>query len=101
MRAKIWTHQFSCKCLILNNRKEQLGKFDARANEGIFLGYTTNSHAYKVYNKRLMIVEESMHVLFDESNSKLQDQVLKDANEEYIVLEKQFGTGNESAEKEK
>jgi len=48
-----------------------------------------------------MIVEESMHVLFDESNSKLQDQVLKDANEEYIVLEKQFGTGNESAEKEK
>jgi len=48
---------FGCKCFILNNGKESLGKFDAKADEGVFLGYATQSHAYKVYNKRLMTVE--------------------------------------------
>jgi len=46
----------------LNNGKEQLGKFDNKENEGIFLRYATHSHAYRVYNKRLMNVEECMHV---------------------------------------
>ena len=29
---------FSCKCFVLNNGKEHLGKFDSKADEGIFLG---------------------------------------------------------------
>ena len=39
---------FSGKCFIFNDR-ENLGKFDAKSNEGIFLGYFVNSRAYKVY----------------------------------------------------
>ena len=35
---------------------------------GIFIGYSSTSHAYKVYNKRLMTVGESVHVVFDEIN---------------------------------
>jgi len=72
-RRPILTHLkvFSYKCFILNNGKEQLSSFDAKADEDIFLGYTINNHAYRVYNKRLMIVEESMHVVFDEINPKL------------------------------
>jgi len=35
---------------------------------GIFIGYSSNNHAYRVYNKRLMTVEESIHVVFDEIN---------------------------------
>jgi len=31
---------FGCKCFILNNRKNNLGKFDPKAYEGIFLGYS-------------------------------------------------------------
>ena len=43
-------HVFGCKCFVLNNGKESLGKFDAKADEGISLvipyiakplGYTT------------------------------------------------------------
>ena len=30
---------FGCKCFILNNGKKSLGKFDAKANDAIFLGY--------------------------------------------------------------
>jgi len=48
---------FGCKYFISNNGKEQLGKFDSKVDEGIFLGYAINNHAYRVYNKRLMIVE--------------------------------------------
>jgi len=78
---------FGCKCFILNNGKESLGKFDAKADEGVFLGYAIQSHAYKVYNKRLMIVEESMHVVIDETNPKVQDQVSKNIDEEDILQE--------------
>jgi len=37
---------FGCKCFILNNGQKQLGKFDSKEDEGIFLGYAINSHAY-------------------------------------------------------
>jgi len=40
-----------------------------------------------------------LHVLFDEPNSKLQDQVIIDGDEDYAVLEKQARTTNESVEK--
>jgi hypothetical protein len=64
-------HIFGCKCFILNNGKELLGKFDAKSDEGIFLGYSLSSKAYRVFNKRLRIVEESVHVAFDESLPKV------------------------------
>ena len=41
------------------NDKDNLGKFDAKSDEGIFLGYSTNSKAYRVFNKRTMVVDES------------------------------------------
>ena len=59
-------HVFGCKCFVLNNGKENLGKFDAKADEGIFLGYSQSSKTYRVYNKCLLTVEESVHVSFDE-----------------------------------
>ncbi|XP_075087573.1 uncharacterized protein LOC142169589 [Nicotiana tabacum] len=58
---------FGCKCFVLNNSKEALGKFDAKSDEGIFLGYFSQSKACKVYNKRTQCVEESIYVIFDES----------------------------------
>src|SRR3954470_2341235 len=63
-------HVFGCKCFVLNNGKDNLGKFDAKADEGIFLGYSQSSKAYRVYNKRLLTVEESVHVSVDESYTK-------------------------------
>ncbi|KAF7148484.1 hypothetical protein RHSIM_Rhsim03G0198100 [Rhododendron simsii] len=45
-----------------------LGKFDSKSDEGIFIGYSLTSKAYRIYNKRTNLVEESIHVSFDESN---------------------------------
>jgi len=65
---------FSCKCFILNNGKNNLGKFDSKSDEGIFLGYSQHGHAYRVYNKRTMLVEESVHVNFGETNQDLHER---------------------------
>jgi len=58
---------FRCKCFILNNGKDKLGKFDAKTDDGIFLGYSSNNKAYKLFNKQTLTIEESIHVAFDET----------------------------------
>ena len=58
---------FGCKCYVHDNGKNSLGKFDPRSDEAIFLGYSSRSKAYKVFNKTTNKVEESIHVIFDES----------------------------------
>ena len=62
---------FGCSCFVLNNGKENQGKFDEKADNDIFIGYSSNNHAYRVYKKRLMIVEEFVHVVFDEVDHKV------------------------------
>ena len=64
---------FGCKCFILN-AKDNFGKFDAKLDVGIFLGYSTSSKAFRVFNKRTMVVEESIHVIFYESNNFFQEK---------------------------
>ena len=58
---------FGCKCFVLNNGKDKLGKFDTKADDGIFLGYSSNSKAYRVFNKQTLKVKEFIHVAFDET----------------------------------
>ena len=74
---------FGCKCFILNT-KDNLGKFDSRSDVGIFLEYSNSSKAYRVYNKGTLVVEESMHVTFDESSPSSAEKVIvdNDADEE-------------------
>ena len=62
---------FGNKCYILNDR-ENLGKFDAKSDEGIFLGYSTTSRAYRVFNKRTKIVMESINVKIDDDIAKVE-----------------------------
>ena len=55
---------FGSKCFI-KNTYENLDKFDPRSDEGIFVGYSTHSKAYRIYNKRTSMIEESLHVSFN------------------------------------
>ena len=57
---------FGSTCFILKDR-ENVGKFDSRSDEGIFLGYSSTSKAYRVYNKRTMKILEIVKVVIDES----------------------------------
>jgi len=58
---------FGSKCFVLNNGKNDLRKFDPRSDEGVFVGYSFSSKTYRVFNKRTLCIEESVHVVFDES----------------------------------
>ncbi|GJW12957.1 ribonuclease H-like domain-containing protein [Tanacetum coccineum] len=59
---------FGCPCTILNS-KDHLGKFDSKVHEGFFVGYSTQSKAYRVYNKVTRIIKESANVTFNENTS--------------------------------
>ena len=67
---------FGCKCFVLNNGKESLGKFDAKADEAIFLGYSLQSKAYRVFSMRTLCAEECVHVVCDEINHKHKQGIL-------------------------
>ncbi|GJY83817.1 putative ribonuclease H-like domain-containing protein, partial [Tanacetum coccineum] len=57
---------FGCPFTILNIR-DQLGKFDGKADEGFFVGYYMVSNAMGVFNKRTRIVEETLNIRFLEN----------------------------------
>jgi len=81
---------FGCSCFVLNNGKENLGKFVEKADHGIFISYSLTSHAFKIYNKRLKTIEESVHDVFDEVDHK-SIQIPKtsaEEDEQNISLEK-------------
>ena len=44
-------HVFESDCFILNT-KDKLSKFDPKFDPSIFLGYSSMSKAYRVYNKK-------------------------------------------------
>ncbi|KAD4584957.1 hypothetical protein E3N88_22558 [Mikania micrantha] len=57
---------FGCPCYILNT-KDPLKKFDSKVDAGYFVGYSSTCKAYRVFNCRTKIVEETLHVKFNES----------------------------------
>jgi hypothetical protein len=56
---------FGSKCYIKNN-DENIGKYDDRDDEGILLGYDTNSKGYRCYNKRLHKLVDCIDIKVDE-----------------------------------
>jgi hypothetical protein len=63
---------FGCRCFIFKKRKH-LGKFESRVDEGIFVGYASNSKTYRVFNNSTRVIEETCDVEFDESNGSQGD----------------------------
>ncbi|GKB08163.1 putative ribonuclease H-like domain-containing protein [Tanacetum coccineum] len=77
---------FRCPVTILNTI-DNLGKFDRKADEGFFVGYSTNSKAFRVFNSRTRIVEENLPsmnykpvVAGNQSNSNVGTKACNDAD---------------------
>ena len=62
-------HVFGSRCFIFNS-KEHRNKFDVKADEGIFLGYSLTSKAYRVLNQHSECIEKTYYVSFDDSYVK-------------------------------
>ena len=71
---------FGSTCFILKDR-ENVRKFDSQSDEWIFLGYSSTSKAYRVYNKRTKKVMETINVVIDEasefSSKKISEEIPK------------------------
>ena len=52
-----------------------------------FIGYALNSKAYKVFNKTSLIVEESIHIVFDETNVASRKVVVDDVDIEELKIQ--------------
>nr|GEV38182.1 ribonuclease H-like domain-containing protein [Tanacetum cinerariifolium] len=53
-------------CLVtILNTIDHLGKFDGKADEGFFAGYSMNSKAFRVFNSKTRIVEENLYISDD------------------------------------
>nr|GFB22373.1 integrase, catalytic region, zinc finger, CCHC-type, peptidase aspartic, catalytic [Tanacetum cinerariifolium] len=58
-------HVFGALCYPKNDR-EDIGKLGAKGNIGFFIGYSADSCAYRIYNRRTKKIMETMNVSFDE-----------------------------------
>nr|GEW03352.1 hypothetical protein [Tanacetum cinerariifolium] len=47
--------------------KDSLGKFDGKVDEGFLVGYSVSSKAFRVFNSRNQIVQETLHINFLEN----------------------------------
>nr|GEW83658.1 retrovirus-related Pol polyprotein from transposon TNT 1-94 [Tanacetum cinerariifolium] len=58
-------HVFGALCYPKNDR-EDIGKLGAKGDIGFFIGYSADSCAYRVFNRRSKKIIETMNVSFDE-----------------------------------
>ncbi|GKE43730.1 retrovirus-related pol polyprotein from transposon TNT 1-94, partial [Tanacetum coccineum] len=58
-----------------NNDSEDLGKLQAKADIGIFIGYLPKKKAYRIYNRRTQKIIETIHVDFDELTVMASEQL--------------------------
>nr|GEV19788.1 hypothetical protein [Tanacetum cinerariifolium] len=58
-------HVFGALCYPKNDR-DDIGKLGAKGNIGFFIGYSVDSCAYRIYNRRTKKIMETMNVSFDE-----------------------------------
>nr|GEV46395.1 hypothetical protein [Tanacetum cinerariifolium] len=56
---------FKCRCYLLNDY-EDVEKLKAKGDIGVFVGYSKESTAFRIYNKRIRKIHKSVNVNFDE-----------------------------------
>nr|GFB30696.1 integrase, catalytic region, zinc finger, CCHC-type, peptidase aspartic, catalytic [Tanacetum cinerariifolium] len=66
-------HVFGAMCYPKNDR-EDIRKLGAKGDIGFFIGYSADSCAYRVYNRRTKKIMETMNVSFDELSAMAFEQ---------------------------
>nr|GEX06993.1 reverse transcriptase domain-containing protein [Tanacetum cinerariifolium] len=71
----LFLHVFGALCYPKNDR-EDIRKLGAKGDIGFFIGYSANSRAYRVYNRRTKKFIETMNVTFDELSTMAFEQCI-------------------------
>ncbi|KAL8116846.1 hypothetical protein AgCh_023140 [Apium graveolens] len=95
------TLQETARTLLHENNQNNRGKFDAKSTEGIFLGYSTTSKAYRVYNSVKNKVEESINIAFNESSRNISqiDEDTADLSSHSQIRQSHFEKSQSHSEK--
>ncbi|GJR18034.1 retrovirus-related pol polyprotein from transposon TNT 1-94 [Tanacetum coccineum] len=84
---------FGCP-MYFHNHRDHFGKFDEKADDGFFLGYSPVDKAFRVFNIRRQEMEEIVHVTFSEDDEAISQSNIKgDAinfNENRSFLDDEF-----------
>ena len=94
---------FGSNCYIKRN-EDDLGKFNSRTDEGIFLGYSSTKKAYRCYNKMLHKIVQSLDVKVDDIKPRKEknlDSIENTCDDEIKFLQKDGSFLNEKKKKEK
>ncbi|GKB99386.1 retrovirus-related pol polyprotein from transposon TNT 1-94 [Tanacetum coccineum] len=83
---------FGALCYLTND-SEDLRKFQAKADIGIFVGYAPSRKGYKIYNKRTHRLMETIHVTFDEMHQTMALVRISSGPEPIIVTSGQLKSG--------
>ncbi|CAM8997381.1 unnamed protein product [Rhodiola kirilowii] len=83
-------HIFESPCYILRDLEYQ-EKLDPKSDEGVFLGYSSNSRAYRVHNKRTGVILESVNVIIkdvltEEPETSKEDDDITARPEQHVAL---------------
>nr|GEZ25317.1 hypothetical protein [Tanacetum cinerariifolium] len=66
--SKIFENEQTCVACQKGKQHRASCKFDGNADEGFFVGYSLNSKAFRVFNSKTRIVEETLHIRFSENS---------------------------------
>ncbi|GJY86550.1 retrovirus-related pol polyprotein from transposon TNT 1-94 [Tanacetum coccineum] len=90
---------FGALCYLTND-SEDLGKFQAKADIGIFVGYAPSRKGYRIYNKRTRRLMETIHVTFDEMHQTMAPVSMSSGPEPIIMTPGQLKSGLAPTDKE-
>ncbi|GJY96575.1 putative ribonuclease H-like domain-containing protein [Tanacetum coccineum] len=83
---------FGALCYLTND-SEDLGKFQAKADIGIFVGYAPSRKGYRIYNKRTRRLMETIHVTFDEMHQTMAPVRISSGPEPIMMTPGQLNSG--------
>ncbi|GJW55535.1 retrovirus-related pol polyprotein from transposon TNT 1-94 [Tanacetum coccineum] len=86
------TALFGALCYLTND-SEDLGKLQAKADIGIFVGYAPSRKGFRIYNKRTRRIMETIHVIFDEMYQTMAPVHISSGPEPMSMTPGQFSSG--------
>nr|GFB70998.1 retrovirus-related Pol polyprotein from transposon TNT 1-94 [Tanacetum cinerariifolium] len=76
---------FGCSVTILNTL-DSLGRFEGKVDEGFLVGYFVNSKAFRVFNSKTRIVQETLHVNFLENKPNVAEKAGEEIDQQYMLF---------------
>nr|GEW62170.1 ribonuclease H-like domain, reverse transcriptase, RNA-dependent DNA polymerase [Tanacetum cinerariifolium] len=76
---------FGCLVTFLNTL-DSLGKFKGKVDEGFQVGYSVSSKAFRVFNSKTRIVQETLHVNFLENKPNVAEKAGDEIDQQYVLF---------------